>query len=109
MTASETSVDRSAFPFSLAASRSTVPHDRAIVTAPFVAHLLLLFLVMKNLALFLVFAVAVAYYFGYEPSDLIPSGPTPAPKVRRTPAAPEQTPGTPPQRSSGSLVAASET
>gem|GEM_PF-2447691 len=69
------------------------------------AHLLLLFLVMKKAALFLLFAVAVAYYFGYEPSDLIPSGPTPPQKVRRAPAAPEQTPGAAPQRSSGSLVA----
>ncbi|HWY50750.1 MAG TPA: hypothetical protein VNW72_04640 [Chthoniobacterales bacterium] len=61
---------------------------------------------MKKLALFLLFALAVAYYFGYEPSDLIPSGPTPPPKVRRAPAAsPEQTPGTRPQPSIGALVA----
>jgi len=60
---------------------------------------------MNKVALFLLFAVAVAYYFGYEPSDLMPSGPTPPPKVRHAPAAPEQTPGAAPQRSSGSLVA----
>jgi hypothetical protein len=74
------------------------------------AHLLLVFFVkMKNLALFLLFAVALAYYFGYEPSDLIPSGPTPPPKARRAPAPPEQSPAAAPQRSSGSLVAATET
>jgi len=56
--------------------------------------------------MFLLGAVAVAYYFGYEPSDLIPSGPTPPKKVRRAPAAaPEQTPGAAPQKNSGSLVA----
>jgi hypothetical protein len=72
------------------------------------AHLLLLFIAMKKTALFLLCAVAVAYYFGYEPSDLIPSGPTPPSKARRAPVAPEQTPAAPPQRSSGSLVASTE-
>jgi hypothetical protein len=80
------------------------------VVAPFVGAFAARFLVkMKNLALFLLFAVALAYYFGYEPSDLIPSGPTPPTKARRAPAAPEQTPAAAPQRSSGSLVAATET
>jgi hypothetical protein len=61
---------------------------------------------MKKLALVLLLAVAVMYYFGYEPSDLIPSGPTSLPKVRHAPAAPEQTPGAAPQRTGGALVAA---
>src|ERR1700682_6124612 len=74
--------------------------------ALFIGAFAAVFLVMKKLALFLLFAVAVAYYFGYEPSDLIPSGPTPPPKVRHAPAAPEQQPGAAPQRSGGALVAA---
>ena len=76
-----------------------------VIALVLLAHLLLPFLAMTKVALFLLGAVAVAYYFGYEPSDLIPSGPTPPPKVRRAPAAPEQTPAAAPQRSSGSLVA----
>jgi hypothetical protein len=73
------------------------------------AHLLLPFFVMKKVALFLLFAVAVAYYFGYEPSDLIPSLPTTnsrPPRVRPAPATQEPTPAAAPQRSSGALVAA---
>jgi hypothetical protein len=70
------------------------------------AHLLLVFWCkMKKIALVLLLAVAVMYYFGYEPSDVIPSGPTLPSKVRHAPAAPEQTPGAAPQRSSGALVA----
>jgi hypothetical protein len=62
---------------------------------------------MKKLVLLLVFAVAVAYYFGYEPYDLIPSWPTsstPAPRVRHAAAAPEQTPAAAPQQTSGNSV-----
>jgi len=65
---------------------------------------------MKTLALLLLLAVAVAYYFGYEPYDLIPSWPasnTPPPKVRRAQApAPEQAPAAAPQRTGGSVVIA---
>jgi hypothetical protein len=77
------------------------------VAALFVGAFAAVFLVkMKKVGLLVLGAVAVAYYFGYEPSDLIPSGPTPPPKVRRAPAAPEQTPGAAPQRSSGNTTAA---
>jgi len=47
---------------------------------------------MKKLAVLLLIALAVAYYFGYEPSDLIPSVPgnnTPSARVRPT-ASPEE-------------------
>jgi hypothetical protein len=67
---------------------------------------------MKTVVLFVLLAAACALYFGYEPYDLIPSWPksnTPPPKVRRAPAAVEQTPATAPQRSGGNVVIAEAT
>ena len=58
---------------------------------------------MKKLAVLLLIAVAVAYYFGYEPSDLIPSVPVNNTRVRHTAAPAEQ--NTRPAPTSPSLVA----
>jgi hypothetical protein len=69
---------------------------------------LLLFLLlkseMKKVLAVLLIAVVVAYYFGYDLSDFIPSWPasnTPHPKVRRAPAPAEQTQNAAPVPSSG--------
>jgi hypothetical protein len=57
---------------------------------------------MKKLLAFLLIAVAIAYYFGYEPSDFIPSfqaSSAPPPKDRRPPPpSAEQTPNLGPVR-----------
>jgi len=49
---------------------------------------------MKMLAMLLLVGVAVAYYFGYGPDDLIPSFQTntPPPKVRHSAPAPAPAP-----------------
>jgi hypothetical protein len=64
---------------------------------------------MKKVALVVLGVVAVAYYFGYDVTDLIPSLPTTntrPQRVRPASAAAEQTPGATPQRSSGNTTAA---
>ncbi len=59
------------------------------------------------LVLLVLVALAAAYYFGYSPSDFIPSfqaSNTPPPKVRRTPAATQEATAPtaqPAQRSAG--------
>ena len=63
---------------------------------------------MKNLVVLLLIALAAAYYFGYEPSDFIPSfsaKSTPPPKVRRAPA-PAQVAVTEAPRAGGTTVIA---
>lgn len=61
---------------------------------------------MKKLVPLLLVALAVAYYFGYEPSDFIPSfsNNTPPPKVRRAAPPAEQTQNAAPVRVSGGNV-----
>ena len=64
---------------------------------------------MKTLVPILLVAFAAAYYFGYEPSDFIPSfQPTPPPKVRHGAGPPaEQTQNAAPAPArSGSIVVA---
>lgn len=59
---------------------------------------------MKKVLAVLLIAVAVAYYFGYDVTDFIPSLPTsntPQPKVRHAPAPAEQTQNAAPAPSSG--------
>jgi hypothetical protein len=71
---------------------------------------LLLFLSeMKMLATLLLITLAVAYYFGYEPSDLIPSfstNNTPPHRVRHAPAPTEETQNAAPARANNSQVVA---
>jgi len=68
---------------------------------------------MKNVAAVLLVAVAIAYYMGYEPWELIPSSSwfsssTPPPKVRRAAPPPpaDQAPAVQPQRTSSATVTA---
>jgi hypothetical protein len=64
---------------------------------------------MKAIAAVLLFALAVAYYFGYEPSDFIPSFSTtntPPHRARHAPAPTEETPNPTPVRTSNSNVVA---
>lgn len=64
---------------------------------------------MKMLAAVLLVALAVAYYFGYEPSDLIPSFSvtnTPPHRARHAPAPTEETPNPTPVRTNNSNVVA---
>lgn len=63
---------------------------------------------MRNFLLVVLALAAVAWYFGIDPTDFLPTVPqsdAARDRVRHAPAAPEQTPGAVPQRSSASLVA----
>ena len=70
---------------------------------------------MKQVAAVLLVAVAITYYMGYEPWELVPAlesfvpTSTPPPKVRRAakpPPAADQAAAPQPQRNSGSIVIA---
>ena len=64
---------------------------------------------MKAIATVLLVALAVAYYFGYDPSDLIPSIPTnnaPPHRARQAAAPVEETQNATPARSVTSNVVA---
>jgi hypothetical protein len=66
---------------------------------------------MKMLALLLFVGVAVAYYFGYGPDDLVPSFQTsaPPPKVRHSAPAPaEQTQTAAPVRNNSNVATADD-
>jgi len=60
---------------------------------------------MKMLGALLLIALAAAYYFGYEPSDFIPSfstNNTPPHRVRHAPAPTEETQNAAPPRTNNS-------
>jgi hypothetical protein len=62
---------------------------------------------MKKFLAVALIAIGVAYYFGYDLSDFIPSfsgNSRPKPKVRRAPAPTEQTQSTTPEQSNTSTV-----
>ena len=64
---------------------------------------------MKAIAMVLLGCLAVAYYFGYDPSDLIPSIPTNSPPHRaRQAAAPTEATPNPTQSSTGNVVVQSQ-
>jgi hypothetical protein len=72
------------------------------------AHLLLVFLVMRNVLLLILAVAALGWYFDFSPTDLLPTPRNTSPeRVKHAPAAaPEQTPGAAPQQSSGNATAA---
>ncbi|HEV3392362.1 MAG TPA: hypothetical protein VG103_02525 [Chthoniobacterales bacterium] len=63
---------------------------------------------MRNILAMLLIAVAIAYYFGYDVTDFIPSfsgNSRPTPKARRAPAPAEQTQNTAPPVQSSTVTA----
>jgi len=62
---------------------------------------------MRNVLLVILVVGALGYYFDFSPTDLLPSLPNNGAareRVRRAPAAPEQTPATAPRPSSTAIV-----
>jgi len=63
---------------------------------------------MRNVLLLILAVAALGYYFDFSPTDLLPSLPqsdAARDRVRRAPAAPEQTPGAAPQPTTSNVAA----